>query len=242
MSDLSWFDVLGREVPLLCPLLEMVGTVCLLQAGEKCKDNDECAAHWCYNNECLAPKWKGETCYEDLECVSQWCLIETDAPTSAPTAALKAEPRDPETAVGGGIRGLQQYTWISDEAQLEPRSLKKEELQAGECMDPPLEIGQYCEENDDCREGACEFYDCFFFLIFNCWNVCVAPEGTGQVGDFCTHESQCESGVCAESSRVGDYECKAASGDDGKKESDRPRRFPLLGWFLELGGDDGPLN
>lgn len=80
----------------------------------------------------------------------------------------------------------------------------------GRCGDDLKALGVACSAGSECRSGNCQHYDCAFLYVFNCWSACVPAIGQGRQGDFCTKEDQCTSGICGDSNRVGDKECKSA--------------------------------
>jgi len=55
-----------------------------------------------------------------------------------------------------------------------------------------LALGAHCSEHSECRSGGCDAG-----MGTSRTNTCVPPNGTGRIGDHCSHDAHCGSSICA---------------------------------------------
>ncbi|CAB9516694.1 expressed unknown protein [Seminavis robusta] len=187
---------LGIEFPFFCPVFGLLGVKCRLQPEAACDDHARCLSGWCKDGTCFDPLAGGAFCEENEQCLSEECVTQSYFDRFAGDFNNRRELRGPLIPVKK-----------DDDEQDNLAAAGNNETRV--CMVTRLRLGSYCFGNEECASQRCEIYDCFLALVTNCWDVCVPQSGTGQAGDFCTRNEQCESNICAYSGLVSELECKS---------------------------------
>ncbi|CAB9523641.1 expressed unknown protein [Seminavis robusta] len=225
----QWLFLLGRQARWACPILALLGTPCLLEPGNQCSSHQQCNSFWCRHGQCFdpLPNYATGPCYNHFECLGRHCVKPAtqaaagggyspppqSAPTVLPPAAVGPTQSPVETSGETNHPEIELQPLQGQQQQPQPQ---QQQQQQQTCDLKP--IGTFCHHDNECLSGNCNLFDCFFFLIFDCYKVCAPATGQGQPRDICTKGSQCQSAICADSNDVKEYECKVPASAEEEAE------------------------
>ena len=126
---------------------------------------------YCHDNSCHPPAELGELCSNNDDCISRRCDVGLNT-----TNTNQCIPNDGEGRI--------------DDFCTHNSHCGNRNCVEGACR-APVALGQACETNAGCLSGRCD----------SGWNTtnterCIPNDGTGRVGDFCTHNNHCQNTNC----------------------------------------------
>lgn len=165
------------------------------RVGDYCSHHNHCTSRYCLNSRCGATATiaLGAACTHNFECGSGRC----DAAAEVPRACI---PNDNTGQPGN---------YCTHDNQCSGRLLCLNQSghnvfftpQRGSCGPPNRELGEGCfigsptpirelsvqTHKNPCKSGRCDWNDPY---------KCIPNDGTGQVGNYCTHNNHCASKLC----------------------------------------------
>ncbi len=171
--------------------------------GTPCNTNDECTSDRCHLGACVPADGQGQLrgfCNHDAQCISQHCEQDVRASTGRTNLCLwKIGAACNESLECSSLRcdrvAGNPRRCIPNDRTGKPGDYCSHNNQcaSSNCMQSkcvaPATNGSPCTTNASCQSGRCD-------TVVGNQQVCIPNDGTGVVGDYCSHVNQCQNKNC----------------------------------------------